>query len=396
MSEIKAFYSEMRNVWEQMQDTLDRQEGEIKSFGEVKAETETMVERMNSRIDELETKMARPAFQTAERDQDQQEAKAAMLDALRKGITNITPEQRKHVQIVSVTDAKALSLGDDTAGGYLAPSEYVHDIVKGIVEFSPIRDHARVRNTNNRSVIIPVRTGTTAAAWVTEVGTRSERQNPSYGRKEIPTAEMYGEVIVSEHDLEDSAYDLEAEIRAEIAEQMGVAEAAAFVTGTGVGQPEGLLTAPGVSIDETATSSTLTADDLITTAYLLKDAYARNAVWIMNRQTIGYIRRMKDNTGGAGLGNYIWQPGLAGDRPNTILDRPYIEAVDMPAIAASAKSVLFGDIKRAYTIVDRVSMVFKRLTEKYAETGQIALLARRRVGAQVVLNEAYRIIKVKA
>jgi len=130
-------------------------------------------------------------------------------------------------------------------------------------------------------------------------------------------------------------------------------------------------------------ASLLQADGLINCAYSLKSAYAKNAIWLMNRSTLGSVRTLKDS-----YGQYLWQPGIASDVPNTILDHPYVETPDMPAVAANAFPIIFGDIKRAYVIVDRVQMVMTRLTERYADFGQIGFIARKRVGGQVVLPEA--------
>lgn len=384
--ETTQLFTEMQKTWHSMKDVLAEQEAEIAKYGEASAETKAAVDRLNERIDTFEVKAQRaPILEAAKQEM---ESKTAFIQALRYGVSKLTPEQKAFVKIVDVNEAKeikALSVMDDTTGGYLAPSEWVPEIIKEVILFSPLRDYARVRTTSNRSVIVPVRKGTFTAAWVTETGTRSDRVGLSYGREEIPTHEMFAEVIVSEQDLEDVAFDLEAEIRMEIAEQMGVLEGASFVTGSGTNKPEGILTNASVATTNNGHATILQADALITIAYDLKDAYAKNATWAMRRATIGAIRKLKDSQN-----QYLWQPGLSSDRPNTILDRPYVEVPDMPAVAAAATPILFGDIRRAYTVVDRVAMVFKRLNEKYAETGQIAIIARRRVGGQVVLAEAVR------
>ena len=85
----------------------------------------------------------------------------------------------------------------------------------------------------------------------------------------------------------------------------------------------------------------------------LKTAYARNAVFGLNRSTLGAVRRLRE---GGTTGNYLWAPGIATGAPNTILGASYAEMADMPNIAANAFPVVFADWKKLYVIVDRVGM----------------------------------------
>ena len=173
----------------------------------------------------------------------------------------------------------------------------------------------------------------------------------------------------------------------EATEQFGVAEGAAFVNGTGSGQPEGLLTNKDVKAVAGGGASALTPDGLIAAYYAIPEIYAQKATWLMRRAAIGGIRTMKDT-----YGQYLWAPAF-GSQPNTILQQPYLECIDMPAVTNNSYSVLFGDFSKGYIIVDRVAIVVKRLVEKYAESGQIALIIRKRVGGQVLLPEAFLKIK---
>lgn len=387
--ELKKLYDELRSTWEQMKRAMDAQAEEVKRYGDASEEIKKQVAALNARIDELEVKMKRvPLGGPSERQENP--AKSAYLKAIRLGRAALDETELQYVPLWHPSrEEKSMIAGDDTTGGFLAPSEFVTEIIRGVVDFSPIRSLARVRTTSNRSILAPVRKGTLKARWVSETGERTPTGRLVYGREEIPTHELYAEIIVSEQDLEDSAFDLEAEILNEASEQFGVAEGEAFILGDGIGKPEGLLFCQDVEVTVSGHASELTADGLIRIAYDLKAPYARNGTWIANRRTIGKIRMLKDQNG-----NFIWQPGLAVGQPNTILDRPYVEAVDMPDVAPGSFPVLFGDIRRAYTIVDRIQVVTKRLTEKYAESGEIAILLRRRVGGQVVLPEAVRKLKI--
>lgn len=63
----------------------------------------------------------------------------------------------------------------------------------------------------------------------------------------------------------------------------------------------------------------------------------------------------------------------------------------MPAIAASAKTIAFGDFSY-YWIADRQGRSFKRLNELYAANGQVGFLASQRVDGKLILSEAIKVL----
>ncbi len=394
--EVKALADEQRKTWEEFKAIHKRLETEVKTLGEGRGETKAHLDKLNERLDELDKRIAateakanRPDF--VRRDPstpEPSEAKAAFFKWARTNM--VTPEESKLLIRPGPGEYKALTVGDATQAGYLAPPEYVREIIKGIVEFSPVRSLARIRTTSQKSVQVPKRTGTFAAVWVAEVGTRAETTGLAYGLEEIPAHEAYGLVDVSFAMLEDSVFDLEAELREEFSEQFGVTEGTAFVSGTGVGQPEGVLTNAAISYSASGDANLITGDGLISLYFDVKDYYARRGTWLLKRSTLKAIRQLKEST----TGNYLWQPGLAGSTPATILDRPYMEAVDMPAIAANAFPVVFGDWNRGYNIVDRIEINVVRDPYTQAGSGKVRFHARKRVGGQVVVAEALRKLKI--
>ncbi len=353
------------------------------------------------RLDKMETMLRRaPSAKTkedVEKEQHQyfQNWAHGVLFAMTKGDANL-PEEMKEAVIKAKADYKSLSVTNDATGGYLAPHEYVNEIIKGVTEISPFRTIARVRSTMNRQLDIPKRTGQFAAQWTSEQGTRSETEGLTFGLESIPTHEMYALVDVSEQNLEDSAFDLEGFIREEAAEQFALAEGTAEISGTAVGQPEGILTNGEVGSTNSGSAATIAdtdgqANGIIDLYHALKTPYARNGTWILNRTTLGSVRKLKDENN-----NYIWEPGLADLRPNTILSEPYTEMPDMPDEGAGTFPIAFGDFRRAYTVVDRIMMSMLRDPYTQATSGNVRFLFRRRVGGQVVLAEAIRKLKCSA
>jgi HK97 family phage major capsid protein len=312
----------------------------------------------------------------------------AVIGACTFGVPNLSAEQRKSIEDVTA-EYKSLNVGTDTAGGYLAPLEYVREIIKAVVEQSPARALVNVRSTAMKSIQIPKRTGTFSAVWVAEQGTKSETTGLAYGLEELPLHEVYALVDISNQMLEDAAFDMEAELRNEASEQFAVAEGAAIISGSGVGKPQGVLTHASVGEVVSGQATAITADGLFGLFYGIKTAYARNGSWGLNRSTIAAIRKLKD-----GDGQYLWMPGLANGVPNTINGASYVEMPDMPSIGAGTYPVVFGDWRRAYTLVDRISMEFLRDPYTQATSGNVRFIFRRRQGGQVTLAEAINKLKI--
>ena len=333
---------------------------------------------LGERLDRIETEIKRPSVGMATKEIDL--TLKAYDKYLRKGRESL--DQMEH---------KVLTVSNDTGGGYLAPPEFVAEIQKQVVEMSPIRSIARVRTTSNRSIQLPTRTGTFAATFVSETGTRAETTGLSYGMEEITAHELYALVDISEQDVEDSAFNMEAELSSEFATQFAKAEGQAFVNGANVGTPEGFLQNAKIASTNSGNGTALTANGLIDLYSAIKTDYARNGVFVFNRATLGAVRKLQDTNG-----SYVFQAGfsLQVGVPNTILGQPYIEASDMPDVGAGTKPIAFGDFNRGYVIVDRVSLAILRDPFTQATSGTIRYVARRRVGGQVVMAEAIRLQNV--
>jgi HK97 family phage major capsid protein len=337
-------------------------------------------EGIKEQVEQLETVMKRPNSGYEAKQVD--ETLEAFEAYCRKGLEGLDDAEKK-----------ALTVSNDNTGGYLAPPEYVRELLKTVTEISPVRSIARVRSTGQRSIQVPKRDGQFSAAWVAESGTRAETTGYTVGLEELPAHELYALVDISEQNLEDTVFDLEAEMQSEFAEQFAKAEGTAFVSGDSVGKPEGLLTNGSVGESISGHASTLLADGLITLVHSIKSEYSRNGTFMFNRGTLSAIRKLKDTAG-----QYVFQAGMSlqAGVPNTILGYPYVEATDMPDVGAGTYPVLFGDFRRAYMIVDRVALAVTRDPFTQATSGNVRYIARRRVGGQVIQAEAVVKQKVSA
>ncbi len=379
MTELKQLHTELNTTWEEFKRVNETAAEERAKYGKQSALVTEQLEAVNKRLDEIEV-----------RQNDLRETTAAKTDGrelrtwARTGVINGVDTRNVEVKLMNL---------DDTTGnhGVLQNDAYLAEIQKAGVEFSPVRQFARVISIGTTAIDIPRRSTTASASFIGETATRTETTNPDYVLVNIPAYELYARADISRQLVEDAEFNIEQEMAVEFGEQFGVAEGTAFIGGNGTTQPTGLLDSSGgidgVNANEDSTG-VLQVEDLFDLAYGVKAEYARNGAWMLNRATLPLIRQFETSAGG-----YIWAPSIAPADPATILGSPYVEATDMDAPTAGAfgtgaQPIIFGDLRRAYTIVDRTGVEIQRDPFTLAASGQIRYIARKRVGGKVMIAEA--------
>ncbi|NSX94508.1 phage major capsid protein [Agrobacterium tumefaciens] len=346
-------------------------------FTEYRTGSETEINELRTQLADLETRMNRPGGTGNPGDDEISLERRAFANFLRLGDNRMDPEE-----------TRALIVGDDTKGGYLAPAEFQTEVIKGIVEISPIRQAVRVGSTSAGSVILPKLTGRPTASWVGEDEERDET-TMTYGQLEIPIHEIACFIDVSLRLLEDSAINVESEIATELSQEFALKENAAFSNGNGAKKPLGIQQVPNIAEVINGHATNISADQLIGLMYAMPAAYRNNGSWLMNGTTLGKVRTIKD-----GQGNYLWQPSYQAGQPSTLLGRPVIEDPTMPDIANGTFPIYYGDFSKAYRVYDRVGMSVLRDPYTQATKGMVRFHARRRVGGGPTLTEALRKLKM--
>ena len=284
-----------------------------------------------------------------------------------------------------------LQIGEDSEGGYLVPDEFERTLIEALEEQNIFRQIARIIQTSSGERKIPVVATKGTASWVDEGGEITDSDD-SFTQVTLGAFKLATMMKVSDELMNDSAFDLESYIAREFARRIGVKEEEAFLTGDGSGKPTGILKATGgAQVGVTAASDTaITMDEMIDLYHSLKSPYRNKAVFITGDTTVKTLRKLKD-----GQGQYLWQPSVREGAPDTLLGKPLYTSAFMPTIAASAKTVAFGDFSY-YWIADRQGRIFKRLNELFATTGQIGFIATQRVDEKLILPEAVKVLQQKA
>ena len=300
---------------------------------------------------------------------------------------------------VSFEVRNALSVGEDTAGGYTVPDEFHRQLIEALEENNVFRGLAHVIRTSSGTRTIPIAADNGKASWVEEGNAISE-SDLTFSVQTLSAYKLGCLIRVSNELLNDSAFDIGAHIARRFGVRFGNAEEDAFINGKGVSadpsttpsEPTGILTTLATPSVTTAGSGIISFDDVYKLFYALKGPYRQKAKFLCNETALLQLMLLKD-----GNGQYIWKPGIEIGKPDTILGHAVYTSTYMPAIEgdpasdAGKKVLLFGDFSY-YWIADRTNRTMKRLNELYAVNDQVGFIGTQRVDGKLILPEAMKVL----
>lgn len=351
-------------------------EVEKKAAGAAEAAVAAAVAPYVQRVKELETKAARPVGGG-------------------DGSKEFTPERKAFAAYIRLgqhlpeNEKKALTLSDAAVGQMLAPPELQAEILRDLVVYNPMRPLIDVKGISVNDIYYNKRVGRPVGGWTTENGiiAPTDFTFSQVGFK----VHTYSTQVQISNVLSDDVPAAEAELREGISEDFGLSEGLAFLNGAGdaENQPEGLMVATGLKEHNNGHATELKPEALVKMIYRLDAPWRRNAVFLCNAQTLGVIRSMRETASG---GQFLWQPSMQAGQPDRLLGYPIYEMPDMPAIAANAFPIIFGDMK-GYRAVERMAMSFMIDPYTLAAERKTRIFATRRLGGKVL--DKSRFVKLK-
>lgn len=154
------------------------------------------------------------------------------------------------------------------------------------------------------------------------------------------------------------------------------------------GKTQGALDTANVVM--AASQTAISADDLITLQASVKQAYQASACWIMSPDTFTALRKLKD-----GNNRYLLQDDFTSEFPYRLLGKPVYVSDNMPAVAASAKAVLYGDLS-GLSVNMRENIQIQVLQEKYATQHAVGVVAWFEFDAKVTDSQKMAVLTMKS
>jgi HK97 family phage major capsid protein len=395
--DVAGAFDDFMEAFDAFKQTNDDRLGQIEKRMSADVLTNDKVERISKAMDEQKRsidqmllKKARPQLGREASPLFDMEHKRAFDGYMRRG------DEKGLAQL----EAKSLSAGIQSDGGYVVPTELEAEIGKRLSQLSPIRAIASVRQMSASVLRKPFALTGFASGWTAETGARTQTTTPTLTELQFPAMELYAMPAATQTLLDDAAVDIDSWIAQEVEVAFAEQEGTAFVNGDAVNKPRGFLNYPTIAETSwtwgnlgyvaTGVSGALPAsnpsDVLVDTVFALKAGYRQNASWVMNRKTQGAIRKLKDVNG-----EYLWQPSAVAGGKSTLMGFNVVEAEDMPNIGANSLSAAFGDFSRGYLVVDRVGV--RVLRDPYSAKPYVLFYTTKRVGGGVQDFDAIKLLK---
>lgn len=281
-------------------------------------------------------------------------------------------------------------------GGYTLPTLLDPSLIKtGAVSKNPIRRLATVVS-GTQNVWHGVTVGAVTSYWTAEAAAMTDG-NPTFTQPPITASKMTGYLPGSFEIWEDSA--LQAQLPGLIAESFEYLESDAFVSGSGSGAPNGIITALTTSSRVAPTTggvfTTASAADVFALLNAIPSRYEDNATWLGNKATFNTIKQMSTGSQGA----YFWSDfNNAVGEGQGLLGSPIAKSSAVTSTVTTGSVLLvLGDFSR-YVIFDRIGTTVEFdpivVNTNGLPTGQRALVAHKRVGGDCVDTNAFRMLKL--
>lgn len=300
-----------------------------------------------------------------------------------------------------------MSIGVGPDGGFLVHPEVEKGITRHMRDTSPLWQLAHVKQIQSLSYQMMQGSGSgTTSGFVGEVEERPETEIAELRVIEVTARECYANIPVSQNLIDDVGSDVTDYVIGETGDEFARQFGASFVSGNGVKRPRGFTTLPTSAAPDssrpfgtiqytpsgnasgfaTASATVSPADALIDLVHSLRAVYRREAAFLMNTATLAMVRKFKDIDG-----NLLVRPGLEAGAPTTLLGYPVYEDEEMPAVAAGAFPIAFGNWRRGYLIVDRIT---RMLRDPFTRKPWVLFYSTKRVGGDVRNTEAIKLLKI--
>lgn len=250
---------------------------------------------------------------------------------------------------------RAMALSPDTAGGALVPFTLDPSVIlsnAGII--GNIRALATVKQITTDAWNGVTSDGVTAG-WLAE-GTAASDNSPSFAQPTITPQKAHAWIVGTYEMLADSGFA--SELGRLISDAKVRLEEAAFATGTGSGQPFGVITRANTTTASRVMSGTdgsFGVADVYSISAAASPRHASGSVWLANKGVFHKVRQFSTVT----TGGTFWADMGVGI-PSQLIGAGVYENSSMASYTTSSGATLLAlvDLK-SYYVIDRLGLTLK-------------------------------------
>lgn len=345
MKRLEVLYQKRADFIQKRQEILDKCIAEERGLtDEERAEQERLAAEV-TRMDEV-IKQAKEIIEEGSRGEPQDpdpqptapESFRELGDFLQAVRFNPSDTKLKFRERPIDSEKRQLSMGVGAAGGFLVPEQFSTEIKQVDPQSAVIRPRAQVippGDPPDAAITIPaldqsgargVYSGVTVT-WIAE-GHEKPETEPEFAEIKLEPQEVAAHTVVTDKLLRNSAA-AGALVSALLRKAIIAAEDTAFLAGTGIGQPLGIIGHPAtINVARAGAGAIAYADIVGMYSSLL---FGGRLAWIASPTTLPQLMTLADP--GAG-GTLIWQPNAREGAPGTLMGLPVIINQRSPVLGA--------------------------------------------------------------
>ena len=313
--------------------------------------------------------------------------KGAFEKYLRNGMGALTSEERSIMGELRGTSTQIA--GTDSLGGFLVPQDFSNELDMATLFTGEVERLAKKLNTAGGALLdYPTINDTATDAGLTAEAAAVTVQDMTFANAQLSAYNYASQVRVSMQLLQDNAFDLNAFLAEAMGERIARATNAAFTTGTGSSQPQGIIT--GASLGNTAASATaIAADDILDLIHSIDPSYRNKPTFglMANDSVISVIRSL-----GLGSANDfpIFIPSMEAGQPDKLFGFNLYYNNDMEsAITTGKKTLLAADFSK-FVVRSAGGVQMVRLNERYMDELEVGFVSYARKDAKVLDSRAVK------
>jgi HK97 family phage major capsid protein len=303
-----------------------------------------------------------------------------------KTIWHLNPSSDAHAKLAEIRNAASSVSPSD--GGFLVPEMLRSQLLEIALEMAVVRSRATVVPMDSARVPFPIIDVTSNASslyggmiayWGEEAAALTDA-NPKFGRVTLDAKKLTGLSVVPNELLQDSIISFSALIERLWPMTLAFEEDYAFLTGSGAGEPLGLLgsgnsASIAVAAEAGQATDTVLYENIVKMFARMLPSSMNRAAWIVSPDVIPQLYTMSLSVGtggapmlvvnasGAGPMTLFGRPIIITEKANSLGNRGDIAFVDLTyylvgdrqvMTAASSTDFKFGTDQTAYRLIQRV------------------------------------------
>lgn len=391
-NEVGTLIEQLRGKLEDFETTLaDKVEAQASTI--IEARTTGLAEeikKVRKEQQDLFLRLNRPPMPvTGELSSEAQEGRSKFATRLRLASGK--------AEIIEQVPSEQRALVEDAVGEIAVPEELDKEWLVAIQGLTLFRSLVDVKTTKSNRMKIRSRTRVVVGMGSLELGDAITESTMALTDDYQYVEDMNGYTEFGVDELMDSDMNLIAAMSEDYNFGFAELEDAQCWAGLGHGSREfgGLNRGTTITRHTATAAGAVTVEDFLRLFYQVPIQYRKNGKLVMTSTTELAIMLLRgDGGGGAGTGDFLWQPSVQAGVPNRLRGYPQFTSDELDEWDGTGGNevAIFGDFKRGYRILDRLGTTLTQLSEIRRLAGLVGYLATRRVGGEIHISDALRIM----